>query len=371
MTVKIFDLEREYEGLESELVAAFERVCKSGEFILGKEVAAFEEAFARYTGVHFAVGVGSGTDALRLGGLALGLKSGDKVVTTPNTYVATVMALSIHGIVPVFCDIDPEDMTMDPGALEEVLKATSGVKVCIPVHLYGHPCRMDEIMDVCGRFGVTVFEDACQAHGALYKGRKVGTFGVAAAFSFYPTKNLGAYGDAGGLVTANRGIYDAICRLRNYGQTGKHVHAVEGFNSRLDELQAAILSVKLPGLDAANERRRHLADIYRMDLEDDPPPVVPPIEKPWARHVYHLYVVRCAQRDHLSQFLKSRGIGSLVHYPTPIHLQEAYRGLGYSDGAFPQAEKAASEILSLPLYPALKEEEVVSVCTAIRAFYRR
>jgi dTDP-4-amino-4,6-dideoxygalactose transaminase len=369
--VRIFDLEKEYESLKSELAGAFERVCKSGEFILGKEVEAFEEAFARYTGVHFAVGVGSGTDAIRIGGLALGLKRGDKVVTTPNTYIATVMALSVHGIVPVFCDIDPEDMTMDPHSLEETLKATPGVKVCIPVHLYGHPCRMEEILDVCERFGVTVFEDACQAHGSLYKGRKVGTFGAAAAFSFYPTKNLGAYGDAGGLVTADRAVYDEICRLRNYGQTGKHAHAIEGFNSRLDELQAAILSVKLPGLDAANDRRRHLADIYRMDMEDDMPPIVLPVEKPWARHVYHLYVIRSGERDDLSAFLKSRGIGSLVHYPTPIHLQEAYSHLGYKKGAFPEAEKAASEILSLPLYPALKEEEVVSVCAAIRAFYPR
>lgn len=195
--VKIFDLQREYQELKGPLAEIFDRVCRNGEFITGKELAAFEDAFARYTGVHFAAGVGSGTDALRIGGLALGLKAGDKVVTTPNTYVATVMALSVHGIVPVFCDIDPETYTMDPHALEKVLKAESGVKVCIPVHLYGHPCQMDDIIDVCDRFGVTIFEDACQSHGALYKGRKVGTFGRAAAFSFYPTKNLGAYGDAG------------------------------------------------------------------------------------------------------------------------------------------------------------------------------
>ena len=366
--VKIFDLQREWDELKDQLTEIFDRVCRNGEFITGRELAAFEDAFARYTGVHFAAGVGSGTDALRIGGLALGLKAGDKVVTTPNTYIATTMALSIHGIVPVFCDIDPETFTMDPHALEKVLKAESGVKACIPVHLYGHPCRMDEIIDVADRFGVTIFEDACQAHGALYKGRKVGTFGLAAAFSFYPTKNLGAYGDAGGLVTADRGVYDTICRLRNYGQVEKHLHVIEGFNSRLDELQAAILSVKLARLDAGNEKRRHLADIYRWSLKEETP-IVLPVEKPWAHHVYHLYVIRTPDREALSQFLKSRGIGTLVHYPTPIHLQQAYRHLGYKRGDFPVAEKAASEILSLPLYPTLAEEEAVSVSAAVKAFY--
>jgi len=369
--VKIFDLQREYDELKGPLAEVFDRVCRRGEFITGRELAAFEDAFALYTGVHFAAGMGSGTDALRIGGLALGLKAGDKVVTTPNTYIATVMALSVHGIVPVFCDIDPETYTMDPHALENVLKADSGVKACIPVHLYGHPCRMDDIIDVADRFGVTIFEDACQAHGALYKGRKVGTFGRAAAFSFYPTKNLGAYGDGGALVTADRGVYDAIRRLRSYGQEEKHLHVIEGFNSRLDELQAAILSVKLARLDAGNEKRRHLADIYRWDLEEEHTPVALPVEKPWARHVYHLYVIRTPDREALSQFLKSRGISTLVHYPTPIHLQQAYRHLGYKKGDFPVAEKAASEILSLPLYPTLSEEEAVSVSAAIKAFYAR
>jgi dTDP-4-amino-4,6-dideoxygalactose transaminase len=368
--VKIFDLHRQYEELKGNLAAAFDRVCASGEFILGKEVAAFEEAFARYVGVHFCAGVGSGTDSVRIGGLALGLKPGDRIVTTPNTYVATVMALSVHGVVPVFCDIDPETYNMDPRALEGVLAREKGVKLCIPVHLYGHPCQMDEIMEVCARNGVAVMEDACQSHGALYKGRKVGTFGAASAFSFYPTKNFGAYGDAGGLVTAERAVYDRMCSLRNYGQKEKHNHEMDGFNSRLDELQAAILSVKLPGLDADNDKRRHLADIYRWDLEGETPMVLPS-EKPWARHVYHLFVVRAPEREDLSSFLKSRGIGSLVHYPLPIHLQEAYRHLGYKKGAFPEAEKAASEILSLPLYPSLKEEEVVEVCAAIKAFYAR
>lgn len=297
--VKIFDLQREYEEMKESLIATFDKVCQGGEFIMGKEVAAFEEAFASYLGVRFSVGVASGTDALRVGGLALGLKRGDKIVTTPNTYVSTAMALSVHGIAPVLCDIDPETYNMDPHALEDVLKKTKGVKVCIPVHLYGHPCQMDEIMEVCDKYGVTIFEDACQAHGALYKGRKVGTFGLAAAFSFYPTKNLGCYGDGGAVATADHAVYNAVRRLHNYGQVEKHRHRTEGFNSRLDELQAAFLSLKLERLDAGNEKRRSLAKIYRLDLEDETPLTLP-VEKPWAHHVYHLYVVR-AQPGKLSR----------------------------------------------------------------------
>lgn len=368
--VKIFDLEREYMENREQLLEIFDRVCRGGEFVLGKAVSAFEESFARYIGVHFAAGVGSGTDALRLGGLALGLKPGDKIVTTPNTYVSTAMALSIHGIEPVLCDIELDTYNMDPGHLERILKKDKGIKVCIPVHLYGHPCQMDEILELCNRYGVKVFEDACQAHGALYKGRKVGTFGLASAFSFYPTKNLGAYGDAGAVVTADRSVYDEVCKLRIYGQTEKHHHVVEGFNSRLDELQAAILSYKLQNLDGNNDKRHHLADIYHWDLENETP-IFLPKEQPWARHAYHLFVVRTKDRDDLSGFLRSRGITTLVHYPTPIHLQEVYQRLGYKKGSLPQAERAAAEVLSLPLYPTMKEEEVVTVSNAIKAFYSR
>jgi len=368
--VKIFDLEREYDANRESLLKIFDRVGRSGEFIMGKEVKAFEEAFAKYIGVHFAVGVGSGTDAIRLGGLALGLKPGDKIVTTPNTYISTAMGLSVHGVVPVFCDIDPDTFNMDPFSLKEVLKREKGVKVCIPVHLYGQSCEMDEILEVCERYGVKVFEDACQAHGALYKGRKIGTFGSAAAFSFYPTKNLGAYGDGGAVVSADRSIYDEVCKLRIYGQIDKHVHAVEGFNSRLDEVQAAILSHKLAFLDENNEKRRHLADIYRWDLDDETP-VRLPKELPYAHHVYHLFVVRSSERDALASFLKSRKVGTLVHYPTPIHLQEVYQRLGYKKGAFPEAERAASEILSLPIYPTMKDEEAIAVTGAIKAYYGR
>jgi dTDP-4-amino-4,6-dideoxygalactose transaminase len=367
MIVKIFDLQREYESLREEFMRAFEQVHLGGEFILGQHVKRFEEAFANYLGVRYSLGVGSGTDAIRIGGLGCGLGKGDKLVTTPNTYIATTMALSIHGATPVLCDIDPETYNMDPERLEEVLAREQGVRLCIPVHLYGHAAPMDEILELCKRYEVSVFEDACQAHGALYKGKKVGTFGKAAAFSFYPTKNLGCQGDGGAIATSDEETYGNAHRLRNYGQTDKHVHVVEGFNSRLDELQAAILSFKLTRLDAWNEQRRKLAALYKRELQDTP--LVLPQEKPWAYHVYHLFVVRSKERDKLQEYLKTRGVSTLIHYPTPIHLQEVYRHLGHKQGDFPHAERAAAEILSLPMYPGLREDEVLYVCEAIKAFY--
>ena len=367
MIVNIFDLRREYKALREDMVRLFEQVHLGGEFILGQQVKRFEEAFAGYLGVRHSLGVGSGTDAIRIGGLACGLRKGDKLVTTPNTYISTAMALSVHGVVPVLCDIDPETYNMDPGRLEEVFAKEQGVKLCIPVHLYGHAAPMDEILELCARYGVPLFEDACQAHGALYKGKKVGTFGKASAFSFYPTKNLGCQGDGGAVATSDEETYRNAHRLRNYGQTDKHVHVIEGFNSRLDELQAAILSFKLTKLDAWNEERRRLATLYTKALQDMP--LTLPREKPWAYHVYHLFVVRSKERDKLQEYLKTRGVSTLIHYPTPIHLQEVYRHLGHKRGDFPHAEQAAAEILSLPMYPGLREDEVLYVCEAIKAFY--
>jgi dTDP-4-amino-4,6-dideoxygalactose transaminase len=369
MQVPIFDLSREYVGMRQDLVRIFDEVAARGDFILGNAGRAFEADFARYLGTQFSAGVGSGTDAVRIGGLACGLVAGDKVVTTPNTYIATVMALSPHGIVPVLCDIESDTYSMDPGRLEEALGREKGVRLCIPVHLYGHPARMDEINTLCAAHGVAVFEDACQAHGALYKGRKVGTFGVAAAFSFYPTKNLGCLGDGGAVATNSRAVYDNVIALRNYGQKEKHAHETEGFNSRLDELQAAILSYKLAHLDESNQKRRALAEIYREGLKDTP--LVLPREEEWAYHVYHLYVVRSKERDELAAYLKECGVTTLVHYPTPIHLQGAYQSLGYRTGDFPVSEEASRQILSLPMYPGLRREEVNHVCASIKAFYSR
>jgi len=367
MEVNIFNLERDHQDIKEQLIERFRDVLSRGEFILGREVASLEEAFASYIGVKYAVGVNSGTDALKIGGLSLGLKPGDKVVTTPNTYISTAMGLSIHGIEPVFCDIEMETYNMDPEALEGLLKREKGIRLCIPVHLYGHPCRMDEIADICKRYGVQIMEDACQAHGALYKEKKVGSIGDVGAFSFYPTKNLGCYGDGGIITTNSHEVYERALMLRAYGQTSKHVHAIEGFNSRLDEVQAALLLIKLEKLDYWNKRRRHIAWLYKRELGDTP--VILPQEATWAYHVYHLYVIRVRQRDELMAYLREKGITTLIHYPTPIHLQGVYSRLGYQEGAFPNSEEAARQIISLPIYPSMKENEVVYVSRCIREFY--
>jgi len=367
MEVKIFDLERDHQDIKDKLLECVRGVLSNGEFVLGKEVRTFEEAFANYIGVKYAIGVNSGTDAIKIGGLSLGLKPGDALITTPNTYISTAMGLSIHGIRPVFCDIELETYNMDPEMLDNVLSNERDVKLCIPVHLYGHPCKMDEILDVCKRYGVSVLEDACQAHGALYKGKKVGGLGNAAAFSFYPTKNLGCYGDGGIITTDFEEVYEKALMLRAYGQTAKHVHSIDGFNSRLDELQAALLLLKLERLDYWNNKRRHIAWLYRREL--DGTPVVLPDEASWAHSVYHLFVIRVKERDELMRYLKEKDVSTLIHYPTPIHLQGVYRQLGYSEGAFPRAESCAKEIISLPIYPSLTEDEVVYVSACIREFY--
>lgn len=367
MEVNIFNLERDHREIKEGLIEKFKEVLDRGEYILGNEVSAFEEAFAAYIGVKYAIGVGSGTDALKIGGLSSTAVQGDKFITTPNTYISTVMGLSMHGLIPVLCDIDLDTYSMDPNMLEDILKREKGIKLCIPVHLYGHPCKMDEILDICNRYGAMVMEDACQAHGALYKDIKVGGLGDLAAFSFYPTKNLGCFGDGGIITTNSYEIYKKAQMLRIYGQSSKHVHEIEGFNSRLDEIQAALLSVKLKKLDSWNQKRRHIAWLYRRELEDAP--VVLPYEAPWAYHVYHLYVIRVKERDRLMAYLKEKGITTLIHYPTPIHLQNAYQKLGYDKGAFPNSELAAEEILSLPIFPSMKEDEVLYVARCIREFY--
>ncbi|MCX8109910.1 MAG: DegT/DnrJ/EryC1/StrS family aminotransferase [Syntrophorhabdaceae bacterium] len=367
MVVNIFNLDRDHQDIKERLIECMRDVLSGGDFILGRHVREFEEAFAAYIGVKYAVGVNSGTDALKIGGLSLGLKAGDKVVTTPNTYISTAMGLSIHGIEPVFCDIELDTYNMDPHVLDEVLKKEKGVKLCIPVHLYGHPCRMDEIQEICKKHGVLIMEDACQAHGALYKEKRVGGLGDVGAFSFYPTKNLGCYGDGGIITTNSHEIYEKAVMLRAYGQTSKHVHAIEGFNSRLDEIQAAMLKIKLEKLDYWNKRRRHIAWLYKRELEDTP--VILPMEAPWAYHVYHLYVVRVKERDELMAYLREKGVTTLIHYPTPIHLQGVYSRLGYKQGAFPNSEEAARQIISLPIFPSMKEDEVIYVARCIREFY--
>ncbi len=355
--IPVFDLKEQYSAIKGEVDEAVARVLESGRFILGQEVQAFEEEFATYCGLAHGIGVGSGTEALHLALLACGVRSGDEVITVPHTAVATVAAIELAGARPVFVDIDPLSYTMAPDQVEA--RITARTRAIVPVHLYGQAADLDPILEIARRHGLTVIEDCAQAHGAEYKGRRVGSFGQVACFSFYPTKNLGAYGDGGMVVTNDRELAQKIRQLRQYGWEKRYISSVRGLNSRLDEIQAAILRVKLRHLADWNEARRARARLYNELLAGSG--VVPPIERGYGRHVYHLYVVRCPYRDALKDYLAEHGVGTAIHYPVPIHLQGAYRDLGYRRGDFPVAEACANEVLSLPMYPELREDEVREV----------
>ena len=371
--IPFLDLTRQHRGIEEEILSATQKVYERGRFILGEEVSAFEEEFARYCGVRYGVGVGSGTDALYLALKAAGIGEGDEVVTVANSFIATSLAISFTGAKPLFVDIDPQTYTMDPNALEQALKrrkAKSGdrkIKAVLPVHLYGHPAEMDSILEIARRYGLVVIEDAAQAHGATYGGKRVGSLGVLACFSFYPTKNLGGYGDGGMVVTDDESHYKKLRLLRCYGEREKYRHVLKGGNSRLDEIQAAILRVKLKYLDQWNDERRRKARIYTERLS--PYRVICPSERPGATHVYHLYVIRTGRRNSLQAFLKEKGVETLIHYPIPIHRQEAFKELKYRRGALPVTEKLAREILSLPFSSELAEEEAKEVGEHIERFF--
>lgn len=367
ISIPFGELTTQYQSIKRDIDRAIADVLESGWFILGDNVAAFEEEFATYVGARHAIGVGSGTEALHIALLACGVEPGDEVLTVPNTAVPTVSAISFANARPAFVDIHPESFNMDPAGLEA--RITRRTRVILPVHLYGQAADMDLILAVARERGLKVVEDACQAHGAEYKGRKVGTLGDIACFSFYPSKNLGAYGD-GGIITTDDALLAERCRLlRNYGQRVRYYHSVKGFNSRLDELQAAILRVKLRKLDAWNEARRQKALLYRRLLEGSG--VIAPVEMSYGRHVYHLFVIRSRHRDDLQRFLADHGVSTVIHYPVPVHLQEAYQDLGYEPGDFPVAEAYAREIVSLPMYPELPEESISTVAALIQEYGRR
>jgi dTDP-4-amino-4,6-dideoxygalactose transaminase len=368
--VPFLDLTRQYRRIEEEILLAQKRVLEKGHFILGEEVSSFEEEFARYCGVRYGIGVGSGTDALFLALKAANIGEGDEVITVSHSFVATAMAISRTGAKPIFVDIDPEVCTMDPNVLEDLLKKRKRrrVKAVLPVHLYGHPAEMDAIIDMAHRYHLMVIEDACQAHGAEYQEKKVGSIGIMGCFSFYPTKNLGAYGDGGMVVTNEKKYYERLRLLRRYGEKRKYEHILRGWNSRLDEMQAAILRVKLKYLDQWNGERRKKALMYKRLLEGTE--VTCPVEKEQARHVYHLFVIRTKRRNAFQVFLKEKGIETLIHYPVPIHRQKAYKELGYRRGALPITERYAQEILSLPFYPELATEEMREVQEQIKKFFK-
>ncbi len=362
MTIPFFDLTKQYESIQSEIDDATAGVLKSGWFILGDQVAAFEKEFAAYIGAPHAIGVGSGTEALHLALLALGVGAGDEVITVPNTAVATVAAIELTGARAVLCDVRADSMLIDVEKLAQAI--TPRTKAIIPVHLFGQSADLDPILELARTRNIFVLEDCAQAHGATYRGKRVGAHGDIAAFSFYPTKNLGAFGDGGAIVTNDAALAERVNLLRQYGWRERYTSDIKGMNSRLDELQAAILRVKLRHLDAWNAARRERAALYTELLRT----VTPPREMAYGQAVYHLYVVQSARRDALAAHLKSRGIGTAIQYPHTIHLQPAYANLGYREGDLPVSEKLAREILSLPLYPELSLDDVRVVANAVNEF---
>jgi len=370
--IPLVDLKAQYQFLKPEIAAAIELVLDSGQFVLGDQVAAFEQEFAHYVGAAEGIGVNTGTSALHLALLAAGVGPDDEVITVPFTFVATVAAIDYTGARAVFVDIDPVNYTMDVTQLERAV--TPRTKAIVPVHLYGHSADMDPILEVARRHGLVVIEDACQAHGAEYlsrkdgRWRKAGSMGRAAVFSFYPGKNLGACGEAGAITTHDEGLAEHCRKLRDHGQAKKYFHAVEGYNGRLDAVQAGILRSKLRYLAKWNEQRRECARVYDELLADGAAAVTVPHVPAWSKPVYHLYVVRTGSRDDLQRHLADAGIGTGIHYPVPLHLQLAYARSGWNRGDFPVSEEAAAEILSLPMFPGLCPGSQRRVVDAISAF---
>jgi dTDP-4-amino-4,6-dideoxygalactose transaminase len=350
------DLRRQHTEIEQEISQAIDRVQKSGTFVLGQEVEGFEREFSRYVGAKYGVGVNSGSDALFLTLKALGIGANSEVITVSHTFVSTVDSIVRCGAQPVFVDVEPDTYCIDTAKIEE--KITERTKAILPVHLYGHPASLDQILKIARQYGLAVVEDACQAHGAEYKGKKVGSFGNAGCFSFYPVKNLGAYGDGGMVTTNDRSVAERVKLLRNYGQSRKYYHDLVGINSRLDELQAAMLRVKLSRLDEWNEKRRRLAELYEEILGQAD--VVLPSERTYAKHVYHVFVIRLAGRDSCQRFLQKSGIETQIHYPIPVHKQKAYTAFGRTKD-LSVTQTICNEILSLPLYPSLTDEEVAYI----------
>jgi dTDP-4-amino-4,6-dideoxygalactose transaminase len=362
--IPLVDLRIQHRALWAELEPEMMAVMESAAFVLGPEVSAFEEEFAAYCGAAHAVGLDSGISALELGLRALDIGPGDEVITPVNSFIASSSAVSFAGATPVWVDVDPATYNVDPNAVRAAVTPRS--RAIMPVHLYGQPADMDAILEIAAEHRLQVVEDACQAHGARHRGRRVGALGDFAAFSFYPGKNLGAYGDGGALVTNDAALAERVRMMRNYGQRRKYEHAFLAWNRRLDSLQAAVLRVKLRHLDAWNQARRRVADLYDELLAGSG--LALPRTAGYAEHVHHLYVVQSADREGLRQHLESQGIQAGIHYPVPIHLQEAYRNAGRGPGSFPVSEAQAQRVLSLPLYPELTKDQVRRVASSVMEF---
>ncbi len=361
-SISFSGLVEHYRSIKDEISPAIDRVVKSGWYILGKELEGFEKEFAGYCGTEYAVGCASGTEAIALSLMSLDIGSGDEVITVSNTAVPTVSAISMVGATPVFVDVD-DYFLMDTKKIESAI--TRKTKAIIPVHLYGQMADMNEIVDIARRNNIKVIEDACQAHGADCKGQKAGSIGDLGCFSFYPTKNLGCFGDGGAITTNSKTIYGRLSMLRNYGQEKRYHNPIKGINSRLDEIQAAILRVKLKHLNEWNKNRKKIARLYNDLLGDV---CIAPAEKYGYSHVFHLYVARVENREALQKHLRKSGIDTLIHYPVPVHLQQAYSELQCKKGDFPVTERLVEEILSLPIYPGLSEDDVKYICCKIHEF---
>jgi dTDP-4-amino-4,6-dideoxygalactose transaminase len=361
--IPLVDLKAQYKALKPDIDRAIQEVLDESQFILGPAVTSFERDFATFCGSAEAIGVNSGTSALHLALLAAGVRPGDDVITVPFTFVATVSAIEYAGARPVLIDVEPDYWTMDPAKIEGAI--TARTKAIMPVHLYGQPADMAPILSIADQHGLAVIEDACQAHGSEYRGRRCGSLGRLGCFSFYPGKNLGAYGEGGAVVTSDPELAARVRLLRAWGEETRYEHKYRGFNYRMDGIQGAVLGVKLKHLDAWTEARRARAADYAGQLEDTP--AITPAERPDVRHVYHVYVVRVPDRAVWRARLTAAGVQTGVHYPIPVHLQPAYRDLGYSAGDFPVAERAAREVLSLPIYPELTSEQIETIAGLFRA----
>ncbi|MBC8206974.1 MAG: DegT/DnrJ/EryC1/StrS family aminotransferase [Kiritimatiellaeota bacterium] len=366
MNVPFLDLKMQTAACADEIRAAMDQVVSDCNFVLGRQVDDFERAFASYCECEHSIGVATGLDALKLIFRAMDIGPGDEVITTSHTFIATALAISAVGATPVLVEVDSDTYTLDPVAFEAAV--TKRTKAVVPVHLYGQTADMKPILDFARKHGLKVIEDACQAHGARYNGRRAGSLGDAAAFSFYPGKNLGAFGDGGAVTTNDAALAERIRTLRNYGSAEKYYHDELGENSRLDTLQAAVLGVKLKHLDEGNAARRVAAAQYTERLAGVGD-IKPPAVREGSEHVFHLYVIQTARRAELQKYLSAQGVDCLIHYPVPVHLQKAYVSNGWGHGDFPKTEQLADRILSLPIFPGIKEEQIEYVCGVIRSFY--
>jgi dTDP-4-amino-4,6-dideoxygalactose transaminase len=378
MKVPMLDLVAQYQTIKEEIDQAMAEVVRSGQFILGPQVQALEKELASYCQCSFAVGVASGTDALHLALRACGIGEGDGVITPPFTFIATTEAISYVGARPIFADIEADTFNLNVNQVEDLLKGRAKSprlssqgrpKAVLPVHLYGRSADMTTLEELASTHGLKVIEDCAQAIGSEHKARRAGSFGQAGCFSFFPTKNLGGYGDGGMITTNDADLADRFRVLRQHGSRVRYYHEELGFNSRLDEIQAGILRAKLRHLDSWIEGRRKIADLYRQHLSWEP--ILTPSDDPEGRHIYHQFTIRVAQRDALQEYLKGKGVASMVYYPVPLHRQKVYADLGHEEGDFPESEKAAKEVLSLPIYPELTPEQAAFICEAIRGFYQK